>query len=52
MIDKWDIEKFEWFLRLARTEGTDVIKIVAAEKPNTWLVSVFPEKGRLAQKRR
>jgi hypothetical protein len=43
MIDKWDIQKFEWFLRLAKVEGTDIIKIVAGDFAGTWTVAVSPK---------
>ena len=45
MIDKWDIVLFKRFLKLARTKGTDTIKVVAGDKINTYIVTVIPNKG-------
>lgn len=41
MIDKWDVEILERWLKLAKTEGTDRIKIVAGPEMNSWIVRVF-----------
>ena len=40
MIDKWDIQKFKWFLFLARRYGTGRITVVAGDELNTWVVRV------------
>jgi len=44
MIDKYDIALFQRFLRLARTEGTDTIKVVVGDKADTWVVSLHTSK--------
>lgn len=38
MIDKWDVEILKRWLKLAQTEGTDRIKIVAGPEMNSWIV--------------
>lgn len=38
MIDKWDVAKLEKWLKLAKTKGTDAIRIVSGGEPNTWMV--------------
>lgn len=49
MIDKWDIELFEKFLKLAKTEGTDAIKVVAGDTANTYKVSLFPVRADMTE---
>lgn len=39
VIDKWDIARLEKWLKLAKTKGTDAIKIVCGDKPDTWIVT-------------
>jgi len=46
VIDQYDIDKIKSWLHLAQTEGTDRIKIVAGDEPNTWIVRTFPPKYR------
>ena len=41
-VDKWDIEKLEWFLSMAKRFGTDVIKITGGEDINTWVIKYVP----------
>lgn len=38
MIDKYDINLFRLWLKLAQTRGTDIIKVKCADQPNTWTV--------------
>lgn len=45
MIDKHDIAILRKWLKLAQAKGTDAIKIVAGNKPNTYIVSLPAEKG-------
>lgn len=40
MIDKWDIALFKRFLKLAESKGTDTIKVISGDKPNTWIVTI------------
>lgn len=49
MIDRWDVKRLEGWLKLARTEGTSVIRIVSGDKPNTWLVSIEKEEGMIPE---
>lgn len=43
MIDKNDVDILKLWLTFARTEGTDRIKIVVGDKPDTWVVTVVPK---------
>lgn len=45
MIDPYDIKKLEEWLKLAKTEGTDRIKITTADELDTYKVRIIPEKG-------
>lgn len=40
MIDKWDIAKLKEWLKLAQTKGTDAIKIVAGDEPQSYVVKI------------
>jgi len=40
MIDKYDIDVLQYWLRLAKTVGTDAVKIVSGDEPNTYKVTV------------
>ena len=42
-IDDYDVETFENFLKLAKTEGTDVIKVVCGDKSFEYKVSLHPQ---------
>lgn len=44
MIDRYAIEMFQKFLKLAETQGTDAIKIVAGDAPNTYVVEIIFKK--------
>ena len=44
MIAKYDIAKLKHWLKLAQKQGTDKIKIVVGNKPDTWIVSVLDGK--------
>lgn len=44
MIDQFDIDKLKSWLSRAKIEGTDAIKIVVGDTPNTWVVRTFPPK--------
>ena len=51
MIDKFDIELFERFLKQAKTRGTDGIKVVVSrDSSQTWIVKVFGEFVRLERR--
>lgn len=39
-IDKWDVALFKRFLKLAQREGTNRIKVIVGDKPETWVVSL------------
>jgi len=41
MIDKYDIKLFKKFLHLAKTKGTDAIKVVVGDNPDSWVVSII-----------
>jgi len=43
----YDIELFRKWLNLSIKLGTDTIKVVAGDKPNTWVVSIYqiPDTG-------
>lgn len=41
MIDEYDIEVLKHWLHLAKTIGTDAIKIVAGDEPNTYKVTII-----------
>ena len=43
MIDKWDVAKLDRWLKLAKSKGTDAIKIVCGDKPDTWVVTEVKE---------
>lgn len=43
MIDPWDIEVLEKWLKLAKTVGTDAIKIVAGDEDGQYIVTVEPQ---------
>jgi len=45
--DSRDIEILHSCLKLAITYGTDKIKVVAGEKPNTWIITIL---GRIPNK--
>lgn len=45
MIDIHDIAILQRWLKLAATQGTDVLKIVVADQPNTWTVWCDQTKG-------
>ena len=45
MIDKYDIGLLQLWLKLAKTQGTDAIKITAGEEPGTWTVRRPPRQG-------
>jgi hypothetical protein len=40
----WDIELFRDWLAKAMREGTDRLKVVVGDKPNTWVVTVLDKK--------
>lgn len=43
MLSRYDINLFRKFLQLAKTQGTDVIKVVVGDEPNSWIVRTFDE---------
>lgn len=45
MIDPYDIRLFTLWLQLARTRGTNVVKVKVAAQPNTWTVWCDETKG-------
>ncbi|GAH89294.1 unnamed protein product [marine sediment metagenome] len=46
MIAEWDIAILKRWLKLAKVEGTDAIRVVSGDNPNTYVVTVGkPDKG-------
>lgn len=43
MIDKYNIAILERWLKLAKTKGTDTIKIVCGDKIGEWIVTIDPK---------
>lgn len=43
MIDQDDIKLLKQFVKIAQKEGTDSIKVVVGDEPNTWIVKIIPE---------
>lgn len=46
MFNPNDIEFLKYWLKLARTIGTDAIKIVAGPLPDTYPVTIIPQQRR------
>ena len=42
--DSYDIALFHKWLVISIREGTDRIKVVVGDKPNTWVVTVLDKK--------
>lgn len=42
VIDQYDIDCLKEWLRIAKKEGTEALRIVAGPQPNTYIVKLGP----------